>query len=140
MTTTVPAATEIETAETTLPIFLRAVAAEIEAGAPTSYSIVFGTGSRCAELHLNSSPDGEASGAALRRWATILGCTTVRVEHNWGGGAHGDKYTAEGDLAGYRLAVWACWSQKPAPVKPATTFLPVAELDRGFDDPPLAGC
>jgi hypothetical protein len=133
MTTTVPAV-EIETAETTLPIFLRALAAEIEHGAPKPYCIVLNRNTATLQLdwHREMPP-----AAALRMWAEVLGCTSVRVEHNWG--STGDRYAAEGNLAGFRVEVWNAWSDRPAATAgTATSFLPVAELDRGFDDPPPA--
>jgi hypothetical protein len=132
MTTNVPAATEIETAETSLPIFLRALAAELDGGAPQPYNVTLG--GRSANMQLEKAPD-LAGAAALRRWADILGCTSIRVEHNWHG--NGDRYEAEGELGGYPVRVWDCCSDLPDAGE-TTSFLPVAELDRGFDDPPLA--
>jgi hypothetical protein len=108
-----------------LSVFLRALAAEIDGGAPAPASMTR-FGSRI-EIQLETVSAHGHMEAALAYWARILDVSEVKVEHRWTTGC-GDRYSVEALFAGYRLEVWNAW--KPAEREaPITTHIPVAELD-----------
>ncbi len=115
-------------------ILLRALAAEIEAGAPDPYSITFRTENQ-VDIQLAAGRDQEP--AAILAWARILGVTTVKQQAH--GGTGHDRYSIASLYAGYRLEVWDAWSPMPEPATPAATHVPISVLEergRGFDEPP----
>lgn len=109
-------------------VLLRHLATDFDSGAPTFYSIMFKNSS---EVNAQLS---EPSPATLSAWARILGVTTVKLEQQWGPSGR-DHYSACGLYAGVQLEVWGAWSPDHDD-PPAVTFIPVAELDRGFDPAP----
>jgi hypothetical protein len=113
-------------------VFLRALAADLEDGAPALYSLTF---QNASEVHAQLR---ESTAANLAAWARILGVTSVRLEQHWGSGNHADRYSAASLYAGYRLQVWGAWSDPAAAADEVSyvSYLPVAELDRAFDEPP----
>lgn len=109
---------------------LEALAVDIDNGAPAFYGLSVSPG--VIEIQLPASEASEAQ-AELTAWGHCLGVTSVRVEHDWG--THGDKYTVEGLLCpGWRLHAWNAWRRPESP-KP-TSHVPLASLERGFDEPP----
>lgn len=113
-------------------VFLRALAAELEAGAPTFYAVTFRTEN---QVHAQLAAGRNDEPAAILAWARILGVTTIKKEPRAGSTNHA-RYSVASLFAGYRLEVWDAWSTAPEPLEEPATYVPIAELDRGFDDPP----
>jgi hypothetical protein len=113
-------------------VFLRALAAELDAGAPPFYSLTFRTDNQ-VDAQLAAGRDQEP--AALSAWARIFGVSTVKREEGHGGSSN-NRYSVASLFAGYRLEVWDAWPDRDS--KGPTTHVPLAEFDRGFDDPPAA--
>jgi hypothetical protein len=83
-------------------------------------------------MQLEPEPDQNPL-TALRWWAGRLGATSVCVAHNWHNGC--DRYSVDESFATGRLEVFTvARADRPG----GTSFIPVDQLDRGFDDPPPA--
>jgi len=113
-------------------VFLRALAAEIDHGAPAPCVINLHT-SGTVEMQLQSG-DPAHEAAALAAWGVALGVTTFMVEHGWSTRI-GDRYSVSSLFAGYRLEVWNAWQPDGIPGK-STSHVPLEQLNRGFDEPP----
>lgn len=114
---------------TPIAVLLRHLATEFDHGAPDLYTIIFESSS-VVQAQLNvMTPEN------LAAWGRILGVVSVKIDHRFNDVAR-NRYSVSSLYAGYQLEVWAAWSPDGEPHQPATSFIPLAELGRGFDDPP----
>jgi hypothetical protein len=97
------------------------------------FALVWGARGRVA-MQLEPEPDQNPL-TALRWWAGRLGATSVRIAHRWHDGR--DRYSVEESFAAGRLEVWTV-ARRPDQAGESTSFIPVDQLDRGFDEPPPA--
>jgi hypothetical protein len=111
--------------------FLSELADAIADGGPEPYSLTWRPGRVAMQLE----PGDQDSRAALHWWAARLGATSVRVIHDWSAGY--DRYSIEEAFAGSRLESWTV-VPRPGGRGESTSFIPVEQLDRGFDQPPPA--
>lgn len=109
--------------------FLSELADAIADGGPEPYALTWRRHDRVS-MQLET---GEQPRAVLAWWAGRLGATSVRVVHNWS--ASGDKYSVEEQLGTTKLEAWLP-IPRGAQSGESTSFIPVDQLDRGFDDPP----
>jgi hypothetical protein len=113
-------------------VFLRALAAELDGGAPPIYALTFSSEN---QVHAQLAAGRTEEPAALAAWARIFGVSTVKREERHGG-SNSSRYSVASLFAGYRLEVWDAWPDHTS--KGPTTHVPLAEFDRGFDEPPAA--